>query len=139
MEMIHKLNPYLMSFIAACIVYMGLLIHTNKNKTINDDDVKVLFHKESMIYAGAAGSITFAILYFMTKNSKSSIYMNNVMSTNTHTTSVLPNRPLSNQNSMTNSKINNKLNISSINVPDNMDGSVIGYTGERVMSDPFKN
>lgn len=133
--MLENINPYIMSFIAACVVYIGLVLRFNSTH-VEKGEERVWLHMGSGIYAGAIGALTFAAWYFLIKNG-SVPYKNSTGNPNSipnpnpnpnPNMPVLPNRPLVN-------KSNTRLNSNTMN---RTDASVIGYTGERVMSDPYK-
>ena len=119
-------NPYIMSFVAACVVYVGLVLRFNSNH-VEKGEERVWLHMGSGVYAGAVGALTFAAWYFLIKNDVDT-YKSNAGNPNMP---VLPNRPLVGKSNM-------RLNSNTMNQMNRTDASVIGYTGERVMSDPYK-
>lgn len=121
------MNPYVISLIAACVVYVGLVLRVNNQK-----EEQVWVHKESVMYAGATGAVTFALWYFLLRNASATYANNNgTAAGGANTAAILTNRPLGN-------KPNARLNASSMNQINNAGASVVGYTGERVMSEPYK-
>lgn len=122
-----QVNNYVLSFIAACVVYAGLVMYHNKKK-----EETTWFHPESAMYASATGAIGLAISYFLLRNKTAySSNMNNTMGAS----AILTNRPVNNR-----ANGNTKLNAQSMNsnraVLDT--GSVVGATGEFVDPTPYK-